>query len=30
MRVGEEDIPETATVNSVARYAVAKEAIKEL
>ena len=28
--VGEEDIPETETVNSVARYAVAKEAFKEL
>lgn len=28
--VGEEDIPETSTVNSVARYTVAKEAFKEL
>lgn len=28
--VGEEDIPETATANSIARYAVAKEAFKEL
>ncbi|CAF9932273.1 MAG: hypothetical protein ALECFALPRED_005254 [Alectoria fallacina] len=28
--IGEEDIPETATANNVARYAVAKEAFKEL
>ena len=28
--VGEDDIPETTTGNHVARYAIAKEAFKEL